>query len=296
MPRRLVAVLTALVTTLTLAGCGALRLESEDPPTQSAGAEEQLRQEHAVQTWRLAELARSAATTDPEHAAVLESVAQDALVQLETLGGVWKPSGRHLQPASPRGDATAVLEALTASADAALQSSIDGDGELAQMFAGIAVSRSLRADQLTVSLGSEPDAVEPALPAAIDPATSADLVRTLDALGQAWEVVAARSEDPTTPSEQARSRREEAQQLAELAGVADAPDDPRAVSYDLGTDLAATIADLRADLVPCWLLQVGTTTGEDRRAVIDLALAAARDAGLSEVGADIPAIVGTSVA
>lgn len=296
MPRRLLAALAAVVTALTLAGCGALRLESEDPPAQSAGPEEQLRQEHATQTWRLAELARSAAATDPDHAAVLESVTQDALVQLDALGGVWQPAGRHLEPATPRGDAGAVVDLLAASTAAAAQSAIDGDGDLAGMFAGIAVSRSLRTDQLASALGTEPDAVEPALPDAVDPATSADLVRTLDALGQAWEVVAARSEDPASASAEAASWRDQAQQLAVLAGVADTPEDPRAVSYDLAGDLDETIADLRADLVPCWLAQVATTTGEDRRAVIDLALAAARDAGLGEPGAEIPAILGTSVA
>lgn len=296
MPRRFLAALAAVVTALTLAGCGALRLESEDPPARSAGPEEQLRQEHATQTWRLAELARSAAATDPDHAAVLESVTQDALVQLDALGGLWQPAGRHLEPATPRGDARAVVELLTASAAAATQSAIDGDGDLSRMFAGIAVSRSLRTDQLAAALGIEPDAVEPALPEAVDPESSADLVRTLDALGQAWEVVAARSEDPASASAEAASWRDQAQQLAHLAGVADTPEDPRAISYDLADDLDAAIADLRADLVVCWLAQVASTTGEDRRAVIDLALAAARDAGLGEPGAEIPAILGTSVA
>ncbi|WP_420113011.1 hypothetical protein [Pseudactinotalea sp.] len=293
MLRRALAVLAAAATALTLGGCGSLRLETGDPPAPSAGSEEQLRQEHAVQTQRIVELAQSAAESDPDLAPVLAPIAEDAMTQLGVLGGVWRPSGRHLEPATARGDAAAVETALRDAASSALEASLASDSDLASLFAGLAVSRALRADQLAAALGTEPGVVEPATPSALDPGSAADLIRTLDALGQAWEIVAARADDADQARVQAQAWRGAAQQAAELAGVADTPDDPRAVSYDLdATDLEATIADLESDLMPLWLEQVPTSTGDDRRTVVDLALTAARAAGLAEPGADIPAVAG----
>lgn len=293
MLRRLLAVIAVLAAALTVTGCGPVRLESEDPPSQSADAEEDLRQEHAQQALRLAELAQAAAVTDPALAPLLDAVAQDALTQLEVFGGVRRSSGRHLEPAAPRGDAADVEVALADAAGVAREAAVSSEGDLAELFAGIAVSRSLRADQLAAALGTEPDAVEPALPVALDPAASADLIRTLDALGQAWEITAARAEDAGPAVAQALAWRDEAQQVAELAGVADTPEDPRDVSYALGaTDIDAAIADLEADLMPCWLAQVATTADDDRRAVIDLALSTARESGLAEADALVPPIAG----
>src|SRR5690606_6767338 len=115
------------------------------------------------------------------------------------------------------------------------------------------LSRQLRADQLATALGEEPLVVEPALPDALDPAPAADLVRTYDALGQAWEVVAARSqaEARADAAAQAERWRTSAQDLAQLAGVADSPEDPRPVAYALDDDdLAATIAHPAPHLLP----------------------------------------------
>jgi len=293
MHRRLLAVIAVVAATLVVTGCGAVRWESEDPPTQSAGPDEQVRQDHAEQAQRLADLAQAAAATDAALAPLLDAVAQDALTQLDVLGGVWRPSGRHLEPAAPQGDAADVQVALTETATAAREAAVTSGTDLAELFAGIAVSRSLRADQLAAALGTEPGAVEAALPAVLDPAASADLVRTMDALGQAWEIVAARAADAGPAQAQALTWREQAQQVAEVAGVADTPEDPRAVSYDLdATDVAAAIPDLETDLMPCWLAQVSTTADDDRRAVIDLALSAARAGGLADPDAPVPAIAG----
>src|SRR5690606_7373884 len=137
------------------------------------------------------------------------------------LGGVWQPSGRHLEAATPRGDITAVGSSLDEAAASALETAMTTDGELASMFAGIAISRSLRADQLAAALGGEPDAVEPALPTALDPDSASDLVRTLDALGQVWEIVAARADDSAPARAEAATWRQAAQLVAEIAGVAD---------------------------------------------------------------------------
>lgn len=293
MLRRAAIALAVLVTTLTVSGCGALRLETQDPPVETADEQEQLRQEHAEQSWALAELALSAAAKDPDIAPLLEAVAQDAQTQLVALGGIWRPSGRHLAQVAPVGDAADVLEALIAGAADALEAGVAADGDTAGMLAGIALSRSLRADQLAVALGAEPGALEPAMPAALDATSAGGLARTLDALGQAWEIVAARAEDATAARAEAERRRTAAQRVAEIAGLADTAEDPRSVSYDLDTtDLSVTIEALEADLVPWWLAQVPGTSGDDRRAVIDLALAAARDAGMAAPEAAVPPIVG----
>lgn len=296
MARRLLALLAAAAAVLTLAGCGSLRLESEGPTADPPDPQQQLRQQLAVQTEQLSGLAAYAGqAADGDVAALLAALVADLDVQLASLGGVWRPSSRHLEPATPRGDAADVLAGLQESAVAVEDAAIVSDGELAQLYAGLAVSRSLRADQLAVALGGQPGVVEPALPTALDPTTSADLVRTLDALGEAWEVVAARSDGDVraAAADTAAGWREQAQAVAALAGVADTPDDPREVSYDLDTtDLDATSAGLQADLMPSWLVQVSTTTGDDRRAVIALALTAGREAGLSDAGATPPPIAG----
>src|SRR5690606_41347484 len=74
-------------------------------------------------------------------------------------------------------------------------------------------------------------------------------------------------------------------------------EDPRLVAYALDDDdLAATIDDLVADLVPCWPAQVPATSGEDRLRVVQQALAAAHDAGLDPPGADLPPPPGLAAA
>lgn len=286
------------VVALLLTGCADIRLETEDPPAATADAAEQHRQQLAVQSQQLADDAEHAAVTaDADVADLLLAIAADARVQLDTLGGVWAPAGRHLVTV-PRGDAAHVLDELTASAAQMRDDAIAADVGLAPLLAGISVSRSLRADQLATATGAEPGTLEPAWPSALDPSSAADLIRTVDAIGQAWEIRAARAslDDRDGWARRAENWRADAQELAALAGVADTDDDPRDVSYDLDTaDLPATIADLRADLMGCWLAQVPTTEGEDRGAVIDLALTAARDAGMSDrdaADAEIPAIAG----
>lgn len=295
MRSRLVALLAALLAMVALTGCGGLRLETQDPPRASPDAAEQHRQQLAQQAARLAADAEHAASTaEPETAALLTAIATDAQAQLDALGGVWVPAGRSLA-SLPRGDAAYVLGELTTSAAQLREDAVAADAGLAPLLAGISVSRSLRADQLAVATGGEPGTMEPAAPAALDPGTAADLVRTVDALGQAWEIRAARAslEERASLAEHAAGWRSEAQQLAVLAGVADTDEDPREISYDLDTaDLPATISGLRGELMESWLAQVPTTDGEDRGAVIDLALTAARDAGLSAPDAVVPPIAG----
>lgn len=295
MRSRPVALMAAVLAALVLVGCGTLRLETQDPPAPAPDTAEQHRQQLAVQTQQLAADAEHAtATAEPVVAEVLLQVAADAEVQLDALGGVWLPNGRHLADV-PRGDAAHVQAELTSSAAQLREDAIAADAELAPLLAGISVSRSLRADQLAVATGGEPATLEPALPEALDPASSADLIRTVDAIGQAQEIRAARSStaDRQVVADRAAEWRSDAQDLAVLATVADTDEDPREISYDLDTtDLPATIAALRADLMACWLAQVPTTEGDDRGAVIDLALTAARDAGMSAVDADIPPIAG----
>ena len=295
MRSRLVALIAGVLAVVTLTACGTLRLETADPAAATPDAAEQHRQQLAVQTQQLADDAtHAAATADPEVADLLLSIAADTRVQLDALGGVWAPAGRHLVSV-PRGDAEHVLSELTTSAAQMREDAITGDAELAPLLAGISVSRSLRADQLAEATGGEPGTLEPALPAALDPASAADLVRTVDAIGQAREIQAARSsmEDRERVADSAAVWRSDAQDLVALAGIADTDEDPREISYDLDTsDLPATIAALRGELMTGWLAQVPTTEGDDRGAVIDLALTAARDAGMSGPDAAVPAIAG----
>jgi len=292
---RRVLVLLALAATL-LTGCGSVRLETTDPAPAEPGPAERQRQALAVTAERLAEVAEHAlAQADGDDAEVLAAVAADARTHLQVLGGVWRPSGRYAQELAPRGDADDVLAQLTAAAAQDRAAAADADAGAAGLLVGLSLSRQLRADQLATALGEEPLVVEPALPDALDPAPAADLVRTYDALGQAWEVVAARSqaEARADAAAQAERWRASAQDLAQLAGVADSPEDPRLVAYALDDDdLAATIDDLVADLVPCWLAQVPATSGEDRLRVVQQALAAAHDAGLDPPGADLPPLPG----
>lgn len=300
MVRRLVVLAAALALALGMGGCGAVRLETQDPPAATPDAVEQQRQALAEQAERLAVAAEEAAVApgaDAAVATVLAEVSADARTHLEILGGVWYPGGRHLTPLPQHADAERVLGLLVETAQQTRELAVTADGDLAPFLVGVTVSRLLRADQLAVALGSEPGAVEAALPTALDPVASADLVRTHDALGQAWETLAAR-EDGDARAEAAGTAarwRASAQELAALAGVADTADDPRLVTYALGTDPSAAVDDLMRDLVDCWLAQVTTTTGEDRERVIDQALEAARAAGLGQPGAEVPEVPGLVV-
>jgi len=295
MSRRLVPLLLAVLATVGLVGCG-VRLESPDPPTTAPDTAEQHRQELALSTQQLAADAEHASSSaDLDVAELLGLVASDAQIQLDALGGVWEPAGRHLAGGVPQGDAGDVLAQLSATAAALREDAVEADGTVAPLLAGISVSRSLRADQLGALLGAEPATLEPALPGSLDAGTSVDLVRTVDAIGQAWEISAARASGDAQgeDAERAERWRGDAQELATLAGVADTGDDPRDISYDLDTsDLPGTIAGLRDELMECWLAQVPSTDGEDRGSVIDLGLTAARDSGLSEPGAEVPPIAG----
>ena len=296
MTRRLVSLLLAALATLSLAGCGDVRLETQAPPAAAPDAAEQHRQELALSTRQLAADAEHATTTaDPDVAELLGLIAADAQVQLDALGGVWEPAGRHLAAGVPRGDAGDVLAQLSTTATVLREDAVEAGGDVAPLLAGISVSRSLRADQLGALLGADPATLEPALPMSLDPSTSVDLVRTVDAIGQAWEISAARASGDAQRADAERGERwrGDAQELATLAGVADTGDDPRDISYDLDiSDLPGTIAGLRGELMACWLAQVPSTDGEDRGSVIDLGLTAARDSGLSEPGAQVPPIAG----
>lgn len=284
---------------VALAGCGTLRLESPPPTIEPPTVTEQIRQRTAVDSVFLMRTAQAAAQeASGAVVPVLAAVADDAQVQAEALGGVWEPPGRHLSAPVPRDSPEAVLASLTGTATDARTAAVEQDGALALVLAGLAVSRSLRADQLTVALGDEPGTVQPDLPQQLDPAASAELVRTLDALGLAWEIRAARApeeDEQAAAVAAAEDWRTQALQIATIAGVADTDEDPRQVSYSLDVDdLAATIAALRADLPAAWLAQVTTTQGHDRERVIDLALTAAREAGMAGSGAEVPPLLGLS--
>lgn len=279
---------------VALAGCGSVRIDEAGstlvPPTEA----EQSRQDTALSTLVLQRTAEQAAgSATAELAPVLEQVSADAGVQLLALGGVWSPSGRHLQPPLPGSTVEQVLSGLE-STSAQLRNDLDtAEPEAARLLAAIVFNRTLRAQQLRTVLGESAQAAQPEWPQALDPVAAGPLIQTFDAVGQAWEIAAAQEDEPATAAAAAQLWRGQAYDLAALAGVAGTDDDPRQVSYAIDTtDLTATIAGLRAQLAPAWLAQVGATNGEDRRRVLDLALDAAAQAGMGAPGAQVPAVIG----
>ncbi len=284
-----------LVVAALLTGCG-LRLETEDPPTTAPDDAEILRQSlarHADSIARTASLAATAEESDV--ATLLGAIATSAEEQRDVLGGVWVSSGRPMSAPVARGGAEEVLALLLAAADAARAAPLGSDDPA--LLVGLELSWALRADQLATASGGEPAGVDDTLPSTLDATSAVDLVRTVDAIGWLWEVRAARSggDALTEASSTAVRWRARAEQLAEIAGLAGTDDDPREIAYAVDVDDPATsIATLTAELLPCWLAQVATTSGDDRGHVIDRAHLAARAAGLSAPDADVPAVVGTA--
>ena len=280
--------LTVLLLVVALTGCS-LRVDSPPPEIPTPDAAEALRAELAESTATLADLARAAVEGDgvaDDVSAELLTLADASTAHLEALGGIWTPPPRPDDPSpTPEGETTAsaeeVLTALTAAATQVQEALAEPlwEPEAATLLAAIAIYRDGALQRLAGALGTDPPATpepEGTLPEQLDAAT-APLCRTLDALGYAYEVQAARSSgDPRersiTRAEQSRAL---AEQVAVLAGYDGTDQDPRQVSYAVGEDLGETIETWRAQLVPAWLTLIGPASAEDRVVLLTWVRAAA---------------------
>ncbi|SED85417.1 hypothetical protein [Ruania alba] len=290
--RLLVGVLTTALVLLT--GACSVRLDTPPAPIPSPEQSERIRQASALATAELAELARSITAEDADLTALLEDVAGDAQVQLEALGGVWEPPPRPAETdaaetpgsnADGPGTAEDVLTALTASSEAAREAiaSPDVGSDLAALLAAIVLNRDGSASRLADQLGvADPvPAAEPRTPATLG-ASATGLCRTLDALGYAGELLAARSSGNAQDraARTAAQMRDLAEQVAIAAGIDDSGTDPREASYAVGagTDLEETVEAWRGDLVTGWLAQLAPADAADRAGILEHARAAARHA------------------
>lgn len=278
-----------MLVVLTLVGCS-VRLDSPPPEVPSPDAAEALRAELTQGTEQLIILAHAAAGEDGEEegsvGAELLALADASAAHLEALGGTWTPPPRPDDPSpTPEPEPTATpQDVLTTLTDAAAQvqeavAEPLWEPEAATLLASIALYRDAALVRLAEALDTDsPAPAEPdgTLPEQLDAAT-APLCRTLDALGYAYEMQAARSggdqrERATARAEQDRALAEE---IAVLAGYNGTADDPRQVSYAVGEDIGETIETWQAQLVPAWLALIGPASAEDRATLLTWARAAA---------------------
>ncbi len=254
----------------------------------SPDAAEQVRQDAAIASAQLAELAGLASAPDEETSALVAGIGTSAQAQLEALGGVWRAPARPETPspsvpgldvpddARPADVLTALVDSAATAREAVAEPAVDGD--LAALLSGIVVQREAAAATLAEMLDLDPGLADPApqMPATVTEA-AAGLCRTLDALAYAGETIAARStgDARARAAAQAISDRDLAEQVAVAAGLDGTSDDPREVSYAVGA-LQADMAAWRADLMPGWLAQIPSADPEDRLGLLDHARAAAR--------------------
>ncbi|WP_199423810.1 DUF4439 domain-containing protein [Actinotalea solisilvae] len=323
--RRPASVLVALLgLAVLLAGCG-LRLETPAPQAPEPDAVETVRQRATADALALQVLADSLAASGAEAglAAAAGTVAAASTAHLDALGGLYVafPDATAAPDASDASDATvdpdpaaspgptattvpspvtpdalvALLDSSAASARA--DAAAVEDGDLARLLASVTVARTQLADSVAALAALDPasrPALEPAplagLPAGVDPADVADVVQSEDALGFAWEVVAARrvGDERSAAAARARSHREHAETWAVAAEVAATDSDPRRVAYalpptvlDAAADPAATAAELAAlevSLVASYAGLVAQADAGERTPLVDAMLTAARSA------------------
>jgi hypothetical protein len=322
-------VIAGLLGAVVLTGCD-LRLETPARATPTLDAAQQARQAAAIAAADLADagvaaLASAAAAPvaqpgDPAAtAAWLQRVVEASTEQLTALGGVWVPFPSASPAPTPAASsapspaavtvADVVARLVTSSDVAAASADGTSDPDLARLLASVAVGRALLAERLAAAAGLEPPVVAAtgaeltAVPAGVAASDLADLIASQDALGYAWEVEAARVDEPARDVAAARAaaHRTAAATWAGLADVAGTGLDPRRAAYDLpdalldpavddATRLAAlaTLEDALADVYTGLVAQAEPGA----RAPLLAALAtAARTA--ADLTGQVPALPGT---
>lgn len=281
------AVVAAVLLVLVLTSCS-VRFDTPPDPVPTPDAAESLRAELAERTETLIAVAGAARSDDEDVAAELTAIATASEAQLAALGGIWTPPPRPgdasptpsptPEPGATPQDVLATLTDAATQVHQAVGAEV-WDADSATLLASIALYRDGALSRLADALGVEaPEAPEPTedLPAQLGPA-STGLCRTLDGLGYALEVQAARSAGDQQDRAERRAARDRAlaEQVAVLAGYDGTADDPRQVSYAVGEDLQETIETWQAQLVPAWLALVGPAAAEDRPLLLTQARAAA---------------------
>jgi len=317
------AVATLAVAT-ALAGCG-LRLETPAPTAPAPDATEVVRSRSVGDSLELAAGARAAsAAAGADVQTVLTRVADFSDQHAVELGGTYDsglatPSPNASTPPTeptPAPDAGWVLAQLaTARGTAAADAADVPSGVLARLLASIAAARAGLAAQLAASLGVPPP--DAGTPAASSPATaptegapagtptatsssspaapqaadvpSADrigIVAAEDQAGYAFEVIAAKLDDPRRSSARsaAATHRARAEAWAQTWALDGATSDPRRATYALPAGLddpaaALTLAQsLEAGLTTTYASAVADSARASRPELVAALLAASADA------------------
>lgn len=308
------AALVAVVA-LGLSACG-LRLETPPPAAPAPDAVETVRQRATADALALAVLAEHA--TDPGLPSAAR-VAEVAALHAEALGGpyTWEPPAADDAPASPEAPADEAEDVTPARLAQALEETAASaradaatvpDPGMARLLGSISASRLLAADAVRREGGES--ATEPAepftppeeLPDGVAGSVVTALVQSEDALGLAWEVVAARTaaEARAPAAARATAHRDRALRWAEAADLVGTGLDPRRAAYDLPPALLTTSDDVGAlegeaaalerELATSYASLVAVAPPEQRAPFVDALLDTAR-AGWP-AGSLLPALPG----
>ena len=260
---------------MLLAGC-AIRAETPPPEAPTPGPLEVVRQDAALASADLAEIAGVAAaeTLDERRFAALERIRLDAEAHVEALGGVYSVEEGGVLEDDPLEEDEIVddetsedgtvddepvnpadlVVALTTQA-AAARSAADrvDDAGLARLLVVVATARLLAADSLARNIDADRPQLDEGRPPASLPTgpTISDVAAIVVAEDQAafaLELVAARSADRVRDRARSTAQRHRATSdaWAKLAGLDDPGLDPRSVSYAL--DGALDTEESRAEL------------------------------------------------
>lgn len=228
--------------------------------------------------------------------------------------GATSPATETASPTPPAADpvqaATELVALLTeTAASARADAGAVADGRLARLLAAVAANRLLLAESLAAAAGLPAPAGAPtagtdvteggtapgvfvvpeSVPTGVSEADVATLVQSEDAVGLAYEVVAARSADEARARSAARAaeHRDHAQAWAEAAGIAGTGLDPRRTSYALApviTDPAgdpaavtAELARLEGDLAVTYASLVPQAEPGSRTPLVDALVATTRE-------------------
>lgn len=305
----------AVAVVLAVSACG-LRLETAPPAPLDPDAVESARQSATADAMALEALAGLAAQdADDAAAAVLTSVAEASGHHVDALGGIYvatpspgpasstpSPTTGSAVPEAAATDAAAVVALLDETAAVArADATLVPDAALARLLAAIATNRLLLAERLASTADVErptttPYRVPEAAPTGLSSELATAVIRSEDAAGLAWEVVAARRSDSArqVAARRADVHRDRAEAWAALLDVSGTGLDPRDAAYDLPDALvgaadaqAATVAvrGLEQALAATYATAVASVPAEERGVMIDALVDSARNGWPGQVPA-----------